>query len=157
MHIHRLEKIWLTIGISMLIVFLAVLGVGAFAMGFSTPDSHGYGAVDPTTVAQQEPFNKPGLLKIGDNEYNAYMLSFAFGYSPANMEIPKGATVHFYVTSTDVVHGFNIIGTTVNIMAVPGEVNHITHTFDKTGEFLLLCNEYCGLAHEQMATKIIVK
>lgn len=157
MHIHRLEKIWLTIGISMLFIFLAVLGVGAFAMGMQPPDSHHYGAVDPTTVDQQPPFDKPGLEKIGDNEYNAYMLSFAFGYAPANMEIPKGALVHFYVTSKDVVHGFNIIGTNVNMMAVPGQVNHITYTFDKTGEFLLLCNEYCGLAHEQMATKIIVK
>lgn len=157
MHIHRLEKIWLTIGIAMLFVFLAVLGVGAFAMGMQPPDSHKYGSVDPTTVAQQAPFDKPGLEKIGDNEYNAYMLAFAFGYSPVNLEIPKGAKVHFYVTSQDVVHGFAIVGTDVNLMAVPGEVNHITHTFDKAGDFLLLCNEYCGLAHEQMATHIIVK
>lgn len=157
MHIHRLEKIWLTIGIGMLFIFLAVVGVGAFAMGMTPPDSHKYSAVDPTTVDQQEPFNKPGLKQIGENEYEAYMLAFAFGYSPAKMEVPKGAKIHFYVTSKDVVHGFAIPGTNVNLMAVPGEINHITHTFSKAGEYLILCNEYCGLAHEQMATTIIVK
>lgn len=157
MHIHRLEKIWLTFGITMLFVFLAVVGVGAFAMGMTPPDSHGQMSVDPTTVDQQAPFNNPGLKKIGDNEYEAYYLAFAFGYSPANLEVPKGAKIHFYVTSKDVVHGFAIPGTNVNIMAVPGEVSHLTYTFDTAGEFLIICNEYCGLAHEQMATKIIVK
>lgn len=157
MHIHRLEKIWLTFGIVMLVVFLTVLGVGAFALGLQPPDSHNFNAVDPTTVDQEAPFNKPGLLQIGDNEYNAYVLAYAFGYSPQDMEIPKGSQVHFYVTSKDVVHGFAIPKTNVNLMAVPGEINHITYTFNKAGEYLVICNEYCGVAHEHMATNIIVK
>lgn len=157
MPIHRLEKIWLTFGIAMLAVFLAVLGIGAFAMGMEPPGSHGTHAVDPVTVSSEPPFDKPRLVQIGDNEYNAYVLAFAFGFSPVDMEVPRGARVHFYITSQDAVHGFAIPRTTVNLMAVPGEINHMTYTFDKPGEYLVLCNEYCGISHELMATRIVVK
>ncbi|TBL81778.1 cytochrome c oxidase subunit II [Paenibacillus thalictri] len=156
MHIHRYEKIWLIFGIAMLVVFLAVLGIGTFARGAEPPGGHRH-AVDPETVDQSAPFNDPGLKKIGDNEYEATMLAFAFGYSPEKMEIPVGATVHFNITSKDVVHGFQIPGTNVNMMVVPGEINHLTYKFTKAGEFLVLCNEYCGVAHEMMQTRIIVK
>ncbi|MFD0869767.1 Cytochrome c oxidase subunit 2 [Chlamydia abortus] len=156
MHIHRLEKIWLIIGISMLVIFLAVLGVGTFAMGVAPPGGHHH-SIDPETVTEKEPFNNPGLRQIGENEYEAVMLAFAFGYSPEQMEVPVGAKVHFVVTSTDVVHGFAIPGTNVNMMAVPGEVNTISHTFNEPGEYLILCNEYCGAAHEMMMTTIIVR
>lgn len=157
MPLHRLEKIWLTFGIAMLAVFLAVLGIGAFAFGMTPPDSHGSHAVDPVTISEQAPFDNPGLVRIGDNEYNAYILAFAFGFSPVDMEVPRGARIHFYITSKDVVHGFAIPRTTVNLMAVPGEINHMTYTFDKPGEYLVLCNEYCGISHEQMAVKLVVK
>ncbi|MCZ8513624.1 cytochrome c oxidase subunit II [Paenibacillus filicis] len=155
MQMHRLEKMWLIFGISMLIVFLAVVGVGAFAMGMTPPGDHRH-TVNPETVDQTEPFNHPGLRKIGENEYEAYLLAFAFGYSPEKLEIPKGATVHFNITSKDVVHGFEIVGTTVNMMVMPGEVNHLTYKFDKPGDFLILCNEYCGGAHEYMGTTLTV-
>lgn len=157
MHIHRLEKIWLIFGISMLAIFLVVLGIGTFAMGMTPPGSAHHYSVDPETVAETEPFNEPGLRQVGDNEYEAVMLAYAFGYSPNQMEVPAGAKVHFIVTSTDVVHGFAIPGTNVNFMAVPGEVSTVTHTFNKPGEYLVLCNEYCGIAHEMMKTTIIVK
>lgn len=156
MHIHKLEKIWLTIGISMLFVFLGILGVSTFAMGLKPPSAHHH-TIDPGKVDQTAPFDKPGLRKIKDGEYEAVMTSFTFGYAPDKMEVPAGSTVHFTVTSKDVIHGFAIPGTNVNMMIIPGEISHVTHTFDKPGEYLILCNEYCGGAHEWMATTIIVK
>lgn len=155
MHFHRLEKIWLTFGISMLVVFLAVLGVMTFSMGMTPPSSHHH-SIDPQKVSETAPFDKPILNKIGDNEYEAIMTAFAYGYAPTKLEVPKGATVHFTITSADVVHGFQIVGTNVNMMVVPGEVNHTTHTFKEAGEFLILCNEYCGIGHEMMKTTIVV-
>jgi cytochrome c oxidase subunit 2 len=155
MHIHRLEKIWLIFGIAMLIVFLGVLGVGAFAMGMQPPTGHHH-SLDPEKVDETAPFDNPRLEKIGDNEYNAYMVAYAFGYGPEKLEIPAGATVHFQITSSDVVHGFQIPGTNVNMMVVPGEVNHLSYTFKKSGQYLILCNEYCGTGHEYMSTTITV-
>ena len=161
MHIHRLEKIWIVVGIAMLGVFLVVVGVGAFAMGMQPPGSHHdhahhTGAIDPEKVDETPPFDNPRLEQVGEKEYNAYMVGYAFGFSPDKMEIPVGSTVHFQITSSDVVHGFQIPGTNVNMMVVPGEVNYLSHTFTKPGEYLILCNEYCGIGHEYMATTIIV-
>lgn len=155
MHIHRLEKIWLTFGFSMLVIFLAIIGVSAFSMGLNPPTGHAH-AIDPTKVDTTAPFDKPGLHKIGDNEYEAVMTAYLFNFDPGTMEIPAGATVNFTITSKDVVHGFQIVGTNVNMMVVPGEINHLTYTFDKKGEYLVLCNEYCGAAHEVMHSKIVV-
>ncbi|WP_025028731.1 cytochrome c oxidase subunit II [Caldalkalibacillus mannanilyticus] len=157
MHIHRLEKIWLILGIGTLFLFLTILGISAFAMGMHPPSSHAHHAIDPAKVNETAPFDTPELKQIGDNEYEAIMVAYAFGYSPQNIEVPVGATVHFIVTSPDVVHGFAIPGTNVNMMVLPGEVSRISHTFSQSGEFLIICNEYCGAAHEFMSTTIIVK
>jgi cytochrome c oxidase subunit 2 len=157
MHIHRLEKIWLAFGIVMLIVFLTIVGFSAFAQGMEPPTNHTHHSVDPEKVEDTAPFNEPGLKKIGENEYEAVLIGYAFGYKPLNMEVPVGAKIHFIITSTDVVHGFQIPGTNINMMVVPGEVNELTYTFNKKGEYLVLCNEYCGIGHEYMSTTIIVK
>lgn len=156
MTIHRLEKIWIGIGLALLFVFLALVGVAAFAFGMHPPTGHALG-VEPERATEVPPFDRPGLVRNADGSYDAYVVAFAFGYSPATLEIPAGATVHFYVTSTDVVHGFSIPGTNVNAMVVPGEVNHVVHTFDKPGTYLLICNEYCGAAHEMMAGTVVVR
>lgn len=155
MHFHKYEKIWLTFGMSMLVVFLLVLGVGAFAMGAEPPGHHSV-QVDPEKVEKIAPFNEPGIRQIGNLEYEAIMVGKIFSYLPNEMKVPVGATVHFSITSPDVVHGFQIVGTNVNAMVVPGEVNHITHKFTKPGTYLILCNEYCGSGHEFMATTITV-
>ncbi|WP_214829101.1 cytochrome c oxidase subunit II [Exiguobacterium algae] len=154
MHIHKLEKYWLTFGIILLAVFLTVLGVSAFAAG-NQPASDA-DLIDPAKVHQTAPFDNPGLHQIGDNEYELVMIAQAFTFTPGNVEIPKGAKVTFLVTSPDVVHGFQLTGTPVNMMVVPGHINSLTYTFEESGEFLILCNEYCGSGHHMMSTKIKV-
>lgn len=155
MHIHRMEKWWIYIGVGTLVLFLVVLAINMFAFGFAPP-SHQHG-INPEKVYETAPFDKPGLHKIGENEYEAVMVAYAFGYTPRELRVPKGAKINFVVTTPDVVHGFQIAGTNVNFMVVPGEVSHATHVFNKKGEYLLLCNEYCGSAHHAMAGKIIVE
>jgi cytochrome c oxidase subunit 2 len=156
MHLHRLEKVWLRIGIGMLAVFLVVLGTMAFSMGMAPPSQHHH-TVDPTKVSETAPFDKPGIMQVGDRHYEAVLVAYAFGYEPQKMEVPAGSKVDFIMTSSDVVHGFSIVGTNVNMMVVPGEISQIVHTFDKPGEYLILCNEYCGTGHEYMKTTIVVK
>jgi cytochrome c oxidase subunit II len=155
MHLHRYEKIWLWIGGGVLVLFLAIVGVRAFAMGGHPPG--GMDVVDPTKVTQTPPFNQPGLTQIGPKEYKLVMVARMFSFQPGQLEIPAGSTVHLEVTSPDVVHGLEIAGTNVNMMVVPGHVNSKTYKFDRPGEYLVVCNEYCGVGHQVMSTRIIVK
>ena len=154
MHIHRLEKIWLIFGVAMLAIFLTIIGISAFASGNQPPSDATL--IDPTKVDQSKPFDKPGLKKIDDDRYEAVIVSQAFQFTPKDMVIPKGATVDFLVTSKDVVHGFEIVKTNVNMMVVPDHINSNEYTFKEAGEYLVVCNEYCGNAHHMMATKIRV-
>ena len=156
MHMHRLEKIWLSIGVSMLVVFLIILGVMTFGQGIAPPNKH-VNHIDPTKVSETAPFDEPQIKQIGDNEYEAVMVAYAFGFDPQPMEVPVGSKVNFKVTSSDVVHGFQIPKTNVNIMVTPGEISEVSHTFDKPGEYLIICNEYCGISHEMMKTTLVVK
>ncbi|MDQ0339560.1 cytochrome c oxidase subunit 2 [Caldalkalibacillus uzonensis] len=154
MHLHRYEKYWLYFGIGTLIVFLSVLGVGAFAMG-QYPPSHD-AVVDPLNVSETPPFDDPGLVQIDDQTYVANIVAMTFGYRPNVIEVPAGATVIFEVTSEDVIHSFTIPGTNVNMMVTPGHVNQARHTFTEPGSYLVLCNEYCGAGHHYMQMTIEV-
>jgi len=153
--IHRYERWWLTFGVSMLAIFLGLIGFAAFADDINPPT--GMHQIDPTKVAQTPPFDKPGLRKLPDGSYEAYYIAEVFTFEPGVLNVPLGGKVTFYVTSADVVHGFFIPGTDINMMAVPGWVNEETHTFTKAGEYLLICHEYCGIEHQNMFAKIEVK
>lgn len=154
MHLHRYEKIWLGIGIGTLIIFLVVLGFGAFVLD-NHPPSH-MTTIDPKLLDKTPPFDQPGLVKLAENKYQANIIAMAFGYKPNKIEVPLGATVVFQVSSKDVVHSFTIPKTNVNMMIVPGHINQATHTFTEKGSYLVLCNEYCGSGHQHMQMRIEV-
>jgi len=155
MHIHKYERWWLTFGIAMLVVFLGVIAFAAFADSVNPPSD--MQQIDPTKVAQTPPFDRPGLRKLPDGSYEAYYIARVFSFAPSIMTIPVGSKVTFYVTSSDVVHGFFIPNTDINMMAVPGWVNMESHIFVHAGEYLLICHEYCGIGHQDMFAKIEVR
>ncbi len=155
MHVHRAEKIWIGFGVIMLAVFLATITTAAVVEGF-VPPSH-VQSIDPAKVSQTPPFDKPGLHRLADGSYEAYYVAHIFSFDPQHIVVPRGAKVTFYVTSTDVVHGFSIPETGVNTMVEPGWVSTVSHVFAKPGTYLLVCNEYCGSAHQTMAGSVEVK
>ncbi|KKK37645.1 cytochrome B5 [Mesobacillus campisalis] len=156
MHIHKYEKIWLIFGTATLLVFLSVVGVSAFYLGNQPPSC--MATVDPEKVDTLAPFNKPGLNKVEGKEwdYELVFVASAFNYTPGEVEVPLGAKVKVIATTKDVIHGFSVAGTNINMMLTPGYISEYLTTFDKTGEFLILCNEYCGAGHHMMTSKIKV-
>jgi cytochrome c oxidase subunit 2 len=146
---------WLLGGVVMLLVFLATITTAAVVDGFVPPSR--VQSIDPAKVSTTPPFDHPGLHKIAPGAYEAYYVGQIFSWNPAKMNVPLGAHVTFYVTSTDVVHGFSIPKTGVNATVSPGWVSSVAYTFSKAGTYLLLCNEYCGSAHQSMSASITVK
>lgn len=158
MKMPKYEKIWLLFGSGTLLVFLIIVGISAFYMGNQPPSCAV--TLNPEKVDETPPFDEPGLKQIGDNEYQLNIVASAFNYDVGTpdhvVQIPKGATVHFSATTKDVVHGFQLVGTNVNMMLEPGYISTYTNTFKRPGKYTLLCNEYCGTGHHLMAATIEV-
>ena len=142
------EKNWMLISIVLLVVFAAAVTIAGFAAGFQLPGPES--EIDPRTVTEQGPWAEPGLHQIGEGEFEAYVLSQVWSFSPRELVVPVGAEVDIYVTSSDLQHGFKITDTNVNMQIVPGQVSRLSFTFDEIGEFPYICTEYCGSGHAAM-------
>jgi len=155
MEINRYERIWMTISIAAIVVMLVAIALAGFGLGMQLPGDAG--AVDPRTLAQQPPFNQPGVYETAPGKYQVIMVAQTWAFNPAEVRVPVGAEVTFKITSRDVTHGVIIEDTNINIMILPGQVAEATHVFDTPGEYLFVCHEYCGVAHQAMAGKVIVE
>ncbi len=155
MHVHRYEKAFLLVTGALLIGFLAALFYSTFAMGIQVPTK--VAEVEPSEVRSTPPFDRPGVREVAPGRYEVVIIGQAWSFSPDEVHVPAGAEVTFTATSTDVLHGFAIEGTRVNMMLVPGQVSRATYTFDRPGEHLLICHEFCGLGHHVMYGKVIVE
>lgn len=110
----------------------------------------------PTCIPYDSSFQKSEIRQVDDHYYEVFVTAKMWNFDPGEITIPSGSTVDFYLTSADVVHGFNIERKALNLMAVPGAVNKATVRFDTYGEYRIVCHEFCGVGHQNMMGKIIV-
>jgi cytochrome c oxidase subunit 2 len=149
------EFAWILPSVAIPVAVITAVIITAFAVGIRVPDIAG--RIDPVAINNVAPFNEPGLRELAPGRYEATVIAQTFLFTPNEIEIPAGSNVTFVLTSRDVIHGFKIVGTSVNMMAVPGQISKITAYFPEPGEYLILCHEYCGSGHHVMYGKIIVK
>ena len=152
--IYLYELAWILPSFAIPVGMLVALVVTAFGAGVHLPGNAG--RVDPKTVGQPGAFD-PGIVQIAPNQYEVRMAAQIWAFTPNEIRVPAGSTVHFWATSKDVVHGFLIPKHIVNVMLLPGQLAHAQVRFDEPGEFPIICHEYCGIAHHTMAGKVIVE
>lgn len=70
--------------------------------------------------------------------------------------LPTDRTIHFTVTSKDVVHSVHISSLGVKQDAIPGRTNTFETRVTKTGTYRLYCAEFCGTGHSKMLTTVKV-
>lgn len=155
MNVELYERAWMWMAGALIVVFLGVI-VGTTAMGAIAPPSH-IETVDPTALDKHPEFSNPGVKTNADGSVTVTVVASMFSFNPDPIEVPAGKPVTFRLTSSDVIHGFEVVGTNANAMAVPGYVSQFTVTFAKSGEYAIACNEFCGVMHHMMVGKLIVK
>jgi len=83
------------------------------------------------------------------------------GSEGPQINLPANKVIEFQVTGVDINHGFGIYNDqgqiVAQVQAMPGYTNILHHKFEKQGDYLVLCMEYCGLLHHQMIGKLIVR
>ena len=73
------------------------------------------------------------------------------------LELEKDKSYRVHISSLDWQHGLSIQPVNINLQVVPGYEMVINLTPDKSGDYAIVCNEYCGIGHHTMLGKIIVK
>lgn len=148
------ELRWFVIGLAALAVLLAL----SFWRMMSAP---GRFPTDPTTasihqILKEKMFRHPGVVKLGPHRYQVALIAKQFQFEPDKIVVPENARIDFYVTSADVIHGFELPGTDVNVEVLPGYVAHVFATFHKPHKYLVVCDQYCGIGHQNMLGKFDV-
>lgn len=151
--IARWERRWLNAAGLLLAMFVILI-----AYSLATEGGHiaqRSGRTTPEELTSLELFAEPGV-KITDfgagqaTEAQVTLVSQAWNFNPAEIVLPVGAVTTFYLTSRDVLHGFQVEDTNINVELIPGEISTLTYTFDKPGVYRTTCNEYCGFSHQNM-------
>ena len=148
MHIDRFEAAFLRISLIMLGIFAVAILISVFGLGIQLPGL--VEQVDPVEVSDTVGFDRPGLRELYPGKYEVHIVAQAWTFSPNEVTVPEGSEVTFFITSPDVIHGFKIMDTIVNIMVIPGQISEVSYTFDEAGTYEFVCHEYCGAGHHTM-------
>jgi Heme/copper-type cytochrome/quinol oxidases, subunit 2 len=110
----------------------------------------------PECLPYDKAYTEPKVNQVDEKTYQVFAVAQMWMFQPSDIYIPVGSEVDFFLTSKDVVHGFNIAQKNVNMMAVYGNINKTTVRFDEPGVYEIVCHEYCGTGHQNMKAQVIV-
>jgi cytochrome c oxidase subunit II len=144
--VKQLEKriIWVSLAFIVVLLGLSALAINLFHVGL------------PTCLTDVKPFQKGELITHSPTHYEVHYVARMWKFEPEDVTVPAGSTVDIYLSAADVTHGLIILGTDLNLMAVPGVVNYARVKFDKPHVYQLLCHEFCGTGHDRMAAELHV-
>lgn len=152
----RVELRWAIVVAAIVALLIAVIAFTALHWS-SMPPSR-VEVIDPTTLHRSGEFVESNLGTGVDsrNQVIVHLLAEQYAFRPACLVVPAGVPVTVRATSADVVHGFQILGTNVNTMLIPGYVSTFVMTLDWLGERSMPCHEFCGVGHAAMWGRVRV-
>ena len=105
------------------------------------------GTVDGRLVSAENPF---GMNPEDPNGQDDVLVA------SNEIHLPIDQPVKVLLRSKDVLHDFAVPQFRVKMDLVPGMVTYVWFTPTRTGEFEILCEELCGLAHHTMRGRVVV-
>ncbi|MEK6531394.1 MAG: cytochrome C oxidase subunit II [Deltaproteobacteria bacterium] len=168
--IDREEKIWLILALVWMIFTFSMMPLW-HVMGKQNPSSESYKVTPERFSALADEFISKYQVRDENNApvsingfavvhppagSDIFLVAKAWNFDPI-LELEKNKTYRLHLSSLDFQHGFSIYPMNINFMAIPGQDYVLTIKPTTSGEFSILCNEYCGLGHHTMVGKLIVK
>lgn len=86
---------------------------------------------------------------------DVYLIARLWEWWPI-LELEKDQSYRLHLSSMDWQHGFSLQPTNINIQVHPNYEMVLTLTPNETGEFGVVCNEFCGIGHHLMLGRIYV-
>ena len=88
----------------------------------------------------------------------AYMMAGRYTFFP-ELVLKAGQPYRIWMSASDVLHGFALVGggLNYNLQLAPQHAFGVEIRPEEPGTYLVICNEYCGLGHQNMKGRIIVE
>jgi cytochrome c oxidase subunit 2 len=106
------------------------------------------------TVRNDEATGQPVVAPSAGGD--AYVVARLWSFWPT-LELEKGKTYRLHLYSMDYNHGFSLQPANINIQVVPGYEHVVTVTPNQSGQYSVVCNEFCGIGHHTMVGRLYVK
>lgn len=156
LHVDPLERSWMMAAFGMIALFVGVILYSGLFGHVHPPGA--METLDSSKLHLSEEFaeDKLGVTVDPDGTIRATLVAARYGFHPREIRVPAGQPVTFRIATQDVLHGIHIPMTNMSTMIVPGYASTVTTVFPKPGEYPMLCNEFCGMGHDHMWSKLIV-
>ncbi len=148
------ERRWLALSGLMSLTFVLLIAYNLATEGAHIAQRTTKAA--PEQILAQDVFANPGVRVLAPGKIQVTTVAQAFVFQPSDVRVPVGTDVEFYLTAADVIHGYQIENTNVNVELIPGEVARLNYTFKRPGVYRITCNEYCGIGHHTMLGSVTV-
>jgi cytochrome c oxidase subunit 2 len=86
---------------------------------------------------------------------DVYLIARLWQWWPM-LELEEGKTYRLHLASMDWLHGFSLQPENINIQVHPNYEHVLTITPTRAGTYSIICNEYCGINHHTMASRLYV-
>jgi len=163
--LYRVEGLWIAIAFAWCMVMFFMM-VGWHIYGKQNLSTETYkttpemfsaktqAMVDKYTVRTETDQNIPVVRPPEGSDI--YLIARLWSWWPI-LELEKDKTYKLHMTSMDYNHGFSLQPTNINIQVVPGYEHVMKITPNQSGQFSIVCNEFCGINHHSMVGRLYVK
>lgn len=159
---HKAEKVWVGIAFAWCMVLFAMM-----------PLWHFRGGQNPSGIRSRvEPaaFYKRTLAfaaqyKVGADRgipivqpppgSDVYLIGLTYQWFPI-LQLERDKEYILHLSSLDVNHGFSLFPVNLNFQIIPGYDYALRVTPNASGDFRIICNEFCGIGHHTMVGRVIV-
>ena len=138
---HKSEKVWVGIAFVWCMVLFAMM-----------PLWHWKGGQNPSGIR----------TRTTPAAYGDRLTKFIADYQTGDdrgipiVRLQKGVEYTLHLSSLDVNHGFSLYPINVNFQVVPGYDYGLRVTPNASGDFRIICNEFCGIGHHLMVGRVVV-
>ena len=156
------EKMWMVIAL-ILCLSMFVWMIMWHVYGKQNPSSITYRTSTAEFAKLSEAYTRQNMVGLDNGvpvvrpqpNSDVFVLAEMWRWSPV-LVLQKDQAYKFHISSKDVVHGFSIQPVNMNFQVYPGYDYVLEFKPTESGEYKVICNEFCGIGHHAMIGKIVV-
>ncbi|MBS1764611.1 MAG: c-type cytochrome [Bacteroidetes bacterium] len=156
------EKMWMIIALVLCIV-LFIWMIMWHVYGKQNPSSTTYRTSTTEFSRLTEAYIKQNMVGMDNGipivkpepNTDIFLMAEMWRWSPV-LILQKDQSYKFHISSKDLVHGLSIQPVNMNFQVYPGYDYLLEFKPTESGEYKVICNEFCGIGHHTMIGKIVV-